>query len=132
MKIDFISSLAVFLGGGLGCLVRYFVVCLASRFQPFLFPYHTFFVNIVSCFIIGLAFSVLVIKFDAEQSLKLLIMAGFCGGLSTFSALSLEVINLFQAQHYAIALTYAILSLILCILATVFGMLAGGLLVKHT
>ena len=128
MKINLYSCLAVFLGGGLGCLLRYFVTCFAAKYHNFLFPYHTFMVNIVSCFIIGFAFSVLVMKFDAVQSAKVFVMAGFCGGLSTFSAFSLEIITMFQQEQYFMAFLYAVLSFIFCILATSAGMFAGGLL----
>ena len=78
---------AIFLGGGLGSVLRY----LANLYIPM----PTLFVNILGSFIIGFLYVILVDKVEISNQLKLALTVGFCGGLTTFSTFSLELFKMF-------------------------------------
>ncbi len=102
----------VFLGGGLGSVLRYFLssvvytpVCVGR------FPFRTFLVNMVGCLAIGI-FSGLFVSMPARSELKNFLVAGFCGGFTTFSTFSRETYDLWAAGHVSVAIIYSILSLV--------------------
>lgn len=111
----------IFIGGGLGSVLRF----LASNFSQKLwnikgFPIGTFTVNIIGCFLIGLA-SAYFLKVD--NYMKFLIITGFCGGFTTFSAFSIENYSLWQEGNYGILALYIGLSVIIGMLAVFAGFL---------
>lgn len=99
------TGLVVFVGGGLGSLLRY----LISWWMPYRegFPWATFWANMVSCLLIGGLFAIMPFLSDNQ---RLLWISGFCGGLSTFSAFSRETLHLVQRGEWIVALTYVLLS----------------------
>ena len=117
------NILAVFIGGGIGAVLRYLAGLLCG-FRLHHMPIATFSVNIIACFIIGMCFAIFQSKTDIPPSVKLALTCGFCGGLSTLSALALEFL-LIQETYPITAIFYTIGTLILCVLATAFGMWVG-------
>lgn len=110
--------LLVGLGGGIGSMLRYGTsLLIKSRF----FPFATFSVNIIGCFIIGLVFALSIKEEGVSDNWKLFVATGICGGFTTFSAFSLENLGLLQSGKIGMALTYIILSLALGIIATFLG-----------
>ena len=79
----------------------------------------TFLVNMVGCLLIGI-FSGYFLKYDSE--LKFLLIAGFCGGFTTFSTFSAENISLWQSGSYGILLVYVLLSVFVGLLAVYVGL----------
>src|ERR1700755_933279 len=115
--------LLIALGGAAGSLLRYSLGGAVQRLSASGFPIGTLFVNISGCFIIG----VLVRQFmniQLSPELRALLIVGFCGGFTTFSTFSAETLGLIEGGEYARATSYVILSLGLCLLATVAGMTA--------
>jgi CrcB protein len=112
--------LLVFIGGGLGSLVRFQISEWCSKYG-FTFPWATLISNVFACFIIGVLTG-LSLKNQLHTSYKLLFATGFCGGFSTFSTFSIETLRLFQTQNIATAYFNLILSLILCLSATFIGL----------
>lgn len=112
--------LIVFAGSGTGGVCRYLLHKYVGSIIQAVFPWGTFAVNMIGCFIIGALFT-MGQKNDAfTEEWRLLLATGFCGGFTTFSAFSLENMNLLRDGHYLIFLLYAGGS-ILAGLAAVFG-----------
>ncbi|PLX07431.1 MAG: fluoride efflux transporter CrcB [Marinilabiliales bacterium] len=114
--------LFVGLGGGAGSILRYMVTLISAKNFDFKFPVHTFAVNILGSFIIGLIMGYLHKAGDTGSSLRYLIAIGFCGGFTTFSSFAFENINLFSGNNTWTALIYISSSIILCLLAVILGM----------
>ena len=88
------SILLVGVGGAAGSMLRYLTALLVNRYANSHFPWATFTVNILGCFLIGLLFGLLDKQQVANQNIRLLLITGFCGGYTTFSAFSIENLNL--------------------------------------
>jgi len=87
--------LAVFIGGGTGSVARWF---LSMRFNPLhhAIPLGTLTANLIGAFIIGVGLAWFNRMTHIDPMWKLLITTGFCGGLTTFSTFSAEVVFLLQ------------------------------------
>jgi CrcB protein len=115
----FLVGLGSFLGGGSRFLAQQF---MAKQF-PSPFPYGTFLVNIVGCFIIGLIFALSEKADVISAEMKLFLATGFCGGFTTFSSFSLENFGLLRDGQYLYVFAYVGLSIFLGFLATYLGIL---------
>lgn len=100
-------------GGGLG---RYWLGLLAGKDAWFQWP--TLLVNVVGGFVIGGAAFFLLHKPETHPMWRVLLITGFCGGFTTFSSFSLEVVGLLQDQKYMSALCLAMAHVILSVAAT--------------
>ena len=98
--------LLVGLGGGLGSIFRYLTSILTAKYYSNTFPLATFTANILGCFLIGILVGTLGQNIQANNSLKLLLITGFCGGYTTFSAFASENISLLQTNSYLTAILY--------------------------
>ena len=104
-------------GGAVGSVVRY----LTSQLINFKkFPLSTFTVNIIGSFLIGILMGYISKQMNA-QNWQLLLVTGFCGGFTTFSAFSWEIVLMLQQQRYTNALLYIAATLILGISFTFLG-----------
>jgi len=121
-----INLLAIFIGGGIGSIIRYLVGLLCTHHLSYNLPLATFIVNILGSFIIGLAISFFLHKTGIPQAYKLAITVGFCGGLSTFSSFSIEVLNMLKDGDYLRSFIYVILSIIICFAAAFIGLKTGN------
>lgn len=111
----------VLLGGGIGSVVRYLLSYFLTKNSTTQFPWATFIANALGCLLIGLLFGYIQKNNVQNESLKLLLITGFCGGFTTFSTFSLENIQFIQNQNYNLALLYTISSIFIGFLGVLIG-----------
>jgi CrcB protein len=111
-------ALAVFVGGGLGAVLRWLVGKWTLAWFGYGFPVGTLAVNIAGSLAIGLAIGALE---GVGQPAKLFFVTGVLGGFTTFSAFSLDTLTLWQRGENLTALLYVALSLILSLAAVWVG-----------
>jgi CrcB protein len=112
------NLLLVGLGGSIGSMARY-AVSLLIRSKSF--PYATLSVNIIGSFIIGVVFAMSIKETGLSNNWRLFLATGICGGFTTFSAFSLENMELLQNGKIGMALSYIIFSILLGVIATFLG-----------
>jgi CrcB protein len=105
------NAVFVFVGGGIGSLVRYGISLLIGTFTTTNFPIATLISNVVASLILALVTMQMSTKIDGYTWIQPLVLIGFCGGFSTFSAMSLETANLLKAGQWLWAGLYILLSL---------------------
>lgn len=126
-----LNVLAVFLGGGLGSLIRYLVNTLFARYNIFNFPFATLCVNIAGSFILGLFFVFFMQKTNLHPAWRLAFSVGFCGGLTTFSTFSVETFEMLKNGYFFVAAAYIIASVTICVIAAAAGYYVGGYIGKY-
>lgn len=114
--------LAIALGGALGSVLRFAAVSYLTPLLNIRFPLGTFVVNLLGSFLIGVAYVLLVEKTKLPVEYRLFFITGLLGGFTTFSAFSLEILQLWQEGHVLNALAYATSSVILGLLMAFAGM----------
>ena len=122
------NIMAVFLGGGLGAVIRYITSFYALKLIPIELPIATFAVNIVGCLALGFLYAIFIDKPDINSSLKLALTTGFCGGLTTFSTFSFEVFEMVKNAQFLQASIYLMLSIILGCIAVWIGVSFGKII----
>lgn len=108
------TLLFIGLGGGAGSIMRYLTSVLAVKLLGRGFPAGTLIVNILGCFLAGVLIGLLDRHSVApDANLRLMLIAGFCGGYTTFSAFSVENLGMLQSGNYVMALANIFVSVII-------------------
>ena len=105
----YLAFVSVFIGGGIGATLRYYMSTLLREqgLMPSKIHWTTFFINLL----------VFVMKWTAgKPQAQLLFATGICGGWSTFSTFSLETVILLQQGKWVEALSYVLLSVLVSVL----------------
>jgi fluoride exporter len=91
------NLIIIMLGGSLGAVSRYLIGLMAARAWGVNFPWGTLIVNMAGCFLIGLIFALVDSVRLLTPSVRLFLITGFLGALTTFSSFSLETTNAVRA-----------------------------------
>lgn len=115
--------LLVFVGGGIGSVLRFAVYHFVRLWLPPAFPWGTLAVNALGGVAAGaLAGWFLARSLGGPDSLSLFLMTGILGGFTTFSAFSLDAVLLWQRGEPATAIAYVVASVLLAIGGVIAGM----------
>jgi fluoride exporter len=129
MNISLTSLVLVFIGGGAGSVARFlvssFMATALSESASRNFPLPTLCINVAGSFCIGIVVALCGDRVSVlSASWRLLLAVGFCGGFTTFSTFSLEMVQLLQSGRAGAAMVYAASSLALCVAGTAAGLSA--------
>lgn len=119
----------VALGGAIGSAARYGVSLLAGRFWPVNFPWATLAVNVAGSVAMGVLIGLLARAAPAwANEARLFVGVGILGGFTTFSAFSLETVQLLERGQLGVAATYVAVSVAVCVAGLYLGLMVtrGG------
>lgn len=111
------AYLAVAIGGAIGSVTRFWLTGAVAALTGPRFPWGTLLINVVGSLVIGLVAGLTLTpeRLGWHPSIRILLMTGFCGGFTTFSAFSLQTLELIQSGEIAPALGYILASVALCL-----------------
>jgi len=121
------TCLLVTLGGAIGTFARYALSILAMPISRQL-PWGTIGINITGSFIIGFIGTLTLAtgRYPVSENIRLFAMVGFCGGYTTFSAFSLQTLDLLRSGAITRAGLNIVLSVALCVAAVALGHLIAA------
>lgn len=119
----------VFIGGGVGSLVRYGLQLVGGP-KTGIFPFATLVANVVACLVLGFM-TVILLQKPESRTLGLLLTTGFCGGLSTFSTLMQEFLLIWWNGDFKFGVLYLFLSITIGLAAVSIGFLMGNLFLNQ-
>ena len=110
----------VIIGGGVGALLRYFSTQIVNNIFNSKFTLGTIFVNCIGAFLIGFLMNIFDV-FSINNKWKLLLITGFLGGYTTFSAYSYETVHYFINGNIKYAIMNIVLNNLLCLIFVLLG-----------
>lgn len=113
----------VAIGGAAGSVLRYLTSVVVNKYYAHVFPLATFLTNLIGCFLIGIIIGWLAKNQMPDSNLRWLLVTGFCGGYTTFSAFGLENVTLLQNGNPGWAFLYMAASVIVGLAAVWGGLL---------
>lgn len=93
----------VFIGGGFGAISRYLLSNFTTTLLGNKFPFGTFVVNVIGCFLVGVVLVISDGKFVLNPAYRLSIIIGFLGAFTTFSAFVVETDQLMESSQWLYA-----------------------------
>lgn len=111
--------------GAIGSVLRYGTTNAVHLLGARGFPYGTLSVNIIGSILIGLVYVILYERTGAAPEWRLALITGLLGGFTTFSAFSLETVQLFQGGQPGKAVLNIALSVCLCLIGCWLGIITA-------
>lgn len=111
----------VAMGGAVGAVLRYLISSGIYNWFGRSFPFGTLVVNVIGAFSIGLLSILLVEKFEVPQEVRLALVVGVLGALTTFSTFSWDTLHLMEQGFMQKAFLNVLLNVVVCISAAWFG-----------
>jgi fluoride exporter len=118
-------AVAIALGGAVGGYVRVGASLLPGTGSSGSWPWITFAVNIAGAFVLALTVSLLHVRGRLTSRWRLLVGVGFCGALTTFSTLQLELFRMLRAGNDGLAAGYLAASVAAGLAAVAAGLMLG-------
>lgn len=115
--------IGIVLAGGLGVLLRYLLGRATVNLGLTALPFGTLIANVIGCFLMGYLSWVVVHKWSFSKELQVIVLTGFLGGFTTFSAFSIEVLTLFEQGGGVRAALYLSVTVAMCVLMCLLGLL---------
>jgi CrcB protein len=117
LKILFIIGSGSFIGG----VARFLTTRFVQNLTVSAFPFGTFMVNIIGCFLIGLFYGISDRGNLMNDEWRIFLTVGFCGGFTTFSTFSNENLSMLRDGNFFFVALYAGLSVFIGLMATYLG-----------
>lgn len=115
-------ALIVAAGGAMGAVGRYYVGVAAAALMGIGYPWGTLTVNVLGSFTAGVLVEFMALVWHGTPELQALLIVGFLGGFTTFSAFSVETILMMERGDIGAAVIYALVTVALSV-----GAMAAGL-----
>lgn len=115
------NILFVGFGGLVGCIARYLVVTFTANHFSTGVPIGTLLVNISGCFLIGAGAGLAEHYEWMRSDGRILLLAGLCGGFTTYSAFALENLQFLIEKNFWMFGVYSLATFALCLAAVAFG-----------
>ncbi len=115
--------LIVFIGSGLGGMIRYAVGMLSIRVFGTNFPFGTLGINVLGSALMGIVVGVFTTTNLTSQDTKLFLTTGVIGGFTTFSTFSLDAAVLCERGQHLAAAAYVVASVIVSLMALILTMM---------
>ena len=116
------SYFIVFVGSGIGGMLRHGVNIASAHLVGNSFPAGTLFANILGSLLMGLLVGIFASKAYGDGGLRLFLATGVLGGFTTFSAFSLDAVTLYRRGELAAAAAYVAGSITVSVGALVLGL----------
>src|SRR5215469_7544309 len=109
--------LAVAAGGALGSVARFWLTAVMTALTGARFPWGTLLINVLGSFVIGVVAALTLVpdRVGMHPDLRVFLMVGVCGGFTTFSAFSLQTLELLQGGAALPAAGYVLGSVVFCL-----------------
>jgi len=119
------QAFAIAVGGAIGALMRYWMSTWVYTKLGSDFPYGTLAVNVLGSLVMGILYVLLVERLDFDPVWRAALLVGLLGAFTTFSAFSIETLNLLEDREMIKAVLNIFLSVVLCVVAAGLGVIAG-------
>ncbi|KAA1289450.1 MAG: fluoride efflux transporter CrcB [SAR202 cluster bacterium] len=117
-----IKIIMILAGGGLGAVARYTLGSQIDKNLNLSFPVGIFFVNLLGCFLIGLIVSIFENKLIFSENLKIFLIIGFLGSLTTFSTFAFDNYNFMTQKNILLLFANIFLTNTFGLLMVLIGM----------
>jgi CrcB protein len=119
------TLLQIMLGGAAGSAARHLVASLVQRLAGGAFPFGILTVNVAGSLLVGVLAGAILFRSPVPPAWQPLVVTGFLGGFTTFSAFSLDVLRLIERGQAGLALAYVAASVVLSLAAAGAGLAAS-------
>ena len=115
-------AFAVGVGGAVGAILRWWVGVFMSQLSTPAFI-GTLVVNLIGSFLVGLLLMWFQGKLPVSDVIRTGILVGLLGGFTTYSAFSMEAVNMMMAGLYGRASAYVVVTVVVCLTGTLAGVM---------